>query len=39
LLIEIGSAGNSLTEAQNAAKYLTLSIIEIILENSTKKEP
>ncbi len=39
LLIEIGSAGNSLSEAKNAAKYLTLTIIELINENSEKKEP
>ena len=33
LLIEIGSAANSLEEAQNAAKYLTYSIIDMIKDN------
>lgn len=36
LLIEIGSAANSLSEAKNAAKYLTYSIIEMIYENAKK---
>ena len=39
LLIEIGSAANSLSEAKAAAKYLTLAIIETINENSINKEP
>ena len=39
LLIEIGSAGNSLSEAKNAAKYLAMTIVEIINENNTQKEP
>lgn len=33
LLIEIGSAANSLDEAKNAAKYLTYSIIDMIKDN------
>ena len=33
LLIEIGSSGNTLSEAENAAKLLTYSIIEMIEEN------
>ncbi len=33
LLIEIGSSGNTLTEAKNAARRLTYSIIELIEEN------
>ncbi len=34
LLIEIGSAANSLEEAKNAAKYLTYSIIDMIKDNA-----
>ncbi len=34
LLIEIGSAGNTLSEAKNAAEHLTYSIIDLIKENS-----
>ena len=34
LLIEIGSAANSLSEAKNAAKHLTYAIIDIIKSNS-----
>ena len=34
LLIEIGSAANSLEEAQTAAKYLTYSIIDMIKDNA-----
>lgn len=34
LLIEIGSAANSLSEAKTAAKYLTYSIIDMIKENA-----
>ena len=38
LLIEIGSSGNTLTEAKNAARILTYSIIEMIEENQEKGE-
>ncbi len=34
LLIEIGSAANSLTEAKTAAKYLTYAIIDTVKDNS-----
>ncbi len=34
LLIEIGSAANSLSEAKNAAKYLTYAIIDMIKDSS-----
>ncbi len=34
LLIEIGSAANSLNEAKTAAKYLTYAIIDMIKDNS-----
>jgi len=34
LLIEIGSAGNTLSEAKKAAEHLTYSLIEMIKENS-----
>ena len=36
LLIEIGSAANSLEEAKNAAKYLTYSIIDMIQDFEVK---
>lgn len=36
LLIEVGSAANSLKEAQNAAKYLTYSIIDMIKDFEIK---
>ncbi len=35
LLIEIGSSGNTLSEAKNAARLLTYSIAEMILENQS----
>ena len=38
LLIEIGSSGNTLTEAKNAARLLTYSLIEMIEENQEKGE-
>ena len=38
LLIEIGSSGNTLTEAKNAARLLTYSIIEMIVENQGEIE-
>lgn len=37
LLIEIGSSGNTLSEAKNAARQLTYSIIEMIEETSEKE--
>ena len=36
LLIEIGSSGNTLSEAKYAAKLLTYSIIEMIGENQER---
>lgn len=38
LLIEVGSAGNTLSEAKYAAKQLTKSLIDMIRENSSESE-